>query len=83
MTRLVLAVLLASAVLGVGLYAASVQSRNYQRGAELDRLQRESEWHLRQSSGLRAQIERMDFALCVQQNASQERSVGIVLGGSE
>ena len=83
MTRLVLAVLLASAVLAVGLYAAWIQSRNFHRAAELDRMQRESDWYLRRSTGLRAKIERMDFALRVQQNASEEERAGITMGGAE
>jgi hypothetical protein len=67
-TRLVLALSISSAVLALGLVVAWVQSRNYARAAELDSLQRESQWYERRSSGLRAQIERMEFALRVQQN---------------
>ena len=69
MTRLVLSFSISSAVLVAGLLAAWVQSRNYARAAELDRLQRESEWYLRRAGGLRERIERMEFALCAQQNA--------------
>lgn len=72
MTRIVLSVLLGGAVLGVGLVAAHVQSRNFARAAELDEMQRQSDWYLRRSTGLRARIERMEFALRVQQNAIRE-----------
>ena len=73
MTRLVLSFSISSAVLAIGLFAAWVQSRNFSRAAELDRMQRESEWYLRRTSGLRAQVERMEFALRVEHNAPAEQ----------
>ena len=75
MTRLMLSFSISSAVLALGLFAAWVQSRNFARAAELDRMQRESEWYMRRSSGLRAQVERMEFALRVQHNAALEGQV--------
>lgn len=68
MTRRILSLSVSSAVLATGLWAARVQSQNFARAAELDRLQRESEWYLRRASGLRARVERMEFALRVQQD---------------
>ena len=55
MTRLVLSFSLSSAVLVLALVAASFQSRNFARAAELDRMQRESEWNERRITGLREQ----------------------------
>lgn len=83
MTRLVLSLSVASAVLAVGLSAAFVQSRNFARAAELDRLQRESDWFLRRTSGLKARTQRMDFALRVQQNQDSEERAGIAMEGRD
>jgi len=82
-TRLVLSFSVASAVLAVGLSAAFVQSRNFERAADLDRLQRESNWYLRRSTGLRARTQRMDFALRVQQNLDSEQRAGIAVEGRD
>ncbi len=73
MTRLVLSVSVSSAVLGLGLWAALVQSRNFDRAARLDRLQHEAEWYARRSSGLQERVERLEFALRVAQNRALEQ----------
>ncbi len=73
MTRLVLSLSVSSAVLIVGLFAAWVQSRNFARAAELDRMQREGDWYLRRSTGLRVQVEAMEFDLRVEQDISMDR----------
>ena len=72
MTRLVLSFSLSSAVLVLALVAASFQSRNFARAAELDRLQRESEWNERRITGLREQLHRFEFELCVEEHPSTE-----------
>lgn len=68
MTRLVLSFSLSSAVLVAALVAASFQSKNFARAAELDRMQRESEWNERRITGLREQLQRFEFELDVEQN---------------
>lgn len=83
MTRLVLSLSVSSAVLVVGLLAAFVQSRNFARAAELDRLQRESDWYVRRTTGLRARTQRMEFALRVQQNQDSEQRAGIAVEGRD
>jgi len=61
-----------TAVLVLALVAASFQSRNFARAAELDRMQRESEWNERRITGLREQLERFEFELDVEENPKQE-----------
>jgi len=70
--RLVLSFSISSAVLVLGLYTAYVQSQNFARAAELDRLQRSSEWHLRRTSELREELEHLEFELAILQNAEHE-----------
>ncbi len=72
MIRLVLSFSISSAVLVLGLYTAYVQSQNFARAAELDRLQRSSEWHLRRTSELREELEHLEFELAILQNAEHE-----------
>jgi len=71
-TRLVLSFSLSSAVLVLALVAASFQSKNFARAAELDRMQRESEWNERRITGLREQLHRFEFELSVEENPEQE-----------
>lgn len=72
MTRLVLSFSISSAVLGVGLAAAWVQSANYARAADLDWMQEECEWYRRRISCLRAELERFEFELRVEENGLSE-----------
>ncbi|MEE8467183.1 MAG: hypothetical protein V3T22_01930 [Planctomycetota bacterium] len=72
MTRLVLSFSLSSAVLVLALVAASIQSRNFASAAELDRLQRASEWNERRITELREQLQRFEFELCVEEDPDLE-----------
>lgn len=77
MTRLVLSFSISSAVLILGLATAWIQSSNYDRAADLDGMQEELEWFERRSSGLRDELQRFEFGLHVQENASvQDRFTG-------
>lgn len=67
MIRAALSVTLCAAALAVGAGTASIQVRNYEGAAELDRLTRESEWNLRRCSGLRVELERFEFDLAAEQ----------------
>lgn len=83
MTRAVLAISISAGVLLLGLVTAWVQSVNFARAANLDRLQRESEWCVRRVSGLRAQTEQLEFALRVQQNQALELGTRIAMEGRD
>ncbi len=83
MTRTVLSLSASAGVLALGLLTAWIQSVNFARAADLDRLQRESDWCVRRASGLRAQAEQLDFALRVQQNQALERGAGIAMEGRD
>ncbi len=72
MTRLVLSFSLSSVVLVLALVAASFQSRNFASAAELDRLQRESEWNERRITELREQLQRFEFELSVEEDSNSE-----------
>ena len=47
-------------------------SRNFAQAAELDELQRESEWYERRKSRLREDIERFEFEYLVEQNRRED-----------
>ena len=83
MTRTVLSVSISAGVLLLGLFTSWVQSVNFARAADLDRLQRESEWCVRRVSGLRAQAEQLEFALRVQQNRALERGMRFAMEGRD
>ena len=68
MTRLVLSFLVSVLVLAVGVATSWLQAVNFAQAAELDRMQRESEWFERSKTALREQVERFEFEWRVAQN---------------
>ncbi len=81
MTRLVLSLLVSALVLVAGVTAAWFQSRNFAQAAELDELQRESEWYERRKRRLREDIERFEFEYLVEQNRREDERTH--LGGRQ
>lgn len=63
--------------LAIAVKTVQVQVGNFEVGAELDRLEVESEWNARRSSGLESELERIEFELEAQQTrgtrAGQQR----------
>lgn len=53
--------------LAIAVKTVQVQVRNFELGAELDRLEVESEWNSRRSSGLISELEQFEFDLEAQQ----------------
>ena len=61
--------------LAIAVKTVQVQVSNFEVGADLDRLEVESEWNARRCSGLISELERFEFELDAQQTrgASKER----------
>ncbi|MCP3916306.1 MAG: hypothetical protein GY711_12185 [bacterium] len=81
MTRLVLSFFVSTLVLAIGIFAAWFQARNFAKAADLDELQRESEWFERRKSRLREDIERFEFEYLVEQNRRKNEQP--LLGGRQ
>ena len=75
MIRSTLGLSLGVFALAIAVKTVQVQVRNFEVGAELDRLEVESEWNARRSSGLISELERFEFELEAQQTrgTSEER----------
>ena len=58
---MLLSFLVSGLVLAVGIGTAFVQSDNFAKAAALDNMQLESQWYMRRTSLLRAQLERNAF----------------------
>ncbi len=61
MRRGVLALVLSALAFGVGCWTCVVQSRNFDKGAELNREQVEVEWFERRISGLRCRLSEFEW----------------------
>jgi len=80
MTRVLLSFFVSGLLIVVGIYTAWVQSGNYALAGELDRLQLESEWHMRRASELREAIERFEFEAVVDETAPSNVDEGQMRG---
>jgi hypothetical protein len=59
--RAVLSFFVSGLVLVLAGFTARQQAENYDRAAELDRLQSEAEWYVRECTELRAELDRFEF----------------------
>ncbi|MFT7676169.1 MAG: hypothetical protein ACI8QC_000137 [Planctomycetota bacterium] len=70
--RVLLSFTLASIAMGIGLRSAWIQAHNFERGAQLDRLQVGLDWYQRRVTGLRATLERMEFEALLEDYSGPE-----------
>ena len=61
MIRAALSFFVSGLVLVLAVFTAWQQAQNYDRAAELDRLQSEAEWYVRECTELRAELDRFEF----------------------
>jgi hypothetical protein len=59
--RAALSFFVSGLVLVLAGFTARQQAENYDRAAELDRLQSEAEWYVRECTELRAELDRYEF----------------------
>lgn len=76
--RAVLSFILASTAMGIGLRSAWVQAHNHDIGAALDQQQADIEWYERRITGLRANLERLEFEARLEDELGQSQ-IGIGL----
>ena len=62
MIRTALSFFVSGLVLALAVVVARQQARNYERAAELDRLQTEAQWLERECTELSADLQRLEFA---------------------
>lgn len=70
--RALLSFTLAFIAMGIGLRSAFIQAQNFERGAQLDRLQVDLEWYQCRITGLRATLERMEFEALLEDRRNPE-----------
>ena len=61
MIRAALSFFVSGLVLVLAVFTARQQAENYDSAAELDRLQSEAEWYVRECTELRAELDRYEF----------------------